>query len=172
MISENQFTVADLRRRETLDKVAQHRSPIAGGLRTTCPTADSLRRQARPALLLALLALLAFGGHAALARDAGRLGVGPSLTTVSPTNQTARLFTVAGAGFTPGGRVYLAIYDAMGARLYETRWVVAGAVLSVEMGPTGHEAAGPRSGALREAFAGLCGATAMMRGPRASGATG
>jgi hypothetical protein len=33
--------------------------------------------------------------------------------------------TVTGTDFTPGGRVYLAIYDQMGARRYETRWVTA-----------------------------------------------
>ncbi len=49
----------------------------------------------------------------------------PSLTDVSATTQTARLFTVTGRDFTAGGRVYLAIYDQMGARLYETRWITA-----------------------------------------------
>src|SRR5215207_6485624 len=91
----------------------------------------------------------------------------PSLTDVSATTQTARLFTVTGTGFTPGGRVYLAIYDQMGAQLYETRWSTAGFPLVALMGPTGHEAASlpgaGRGGMLRETFADLCGATAMMR---------
>jgi hypothetical protein len=91
----------------------------------------------------------------------------PSLTDVSATTQTPRLFTVTGNGFTPGGRVYLAIYDQMGAQLYETRWSTAGLPLLALMGPTGHEAAAlpgaGRGGMLRETFANLCGATAMMR---------
>jgi hypothetical protein len=91
----------------------------------------------------------------------------PSLTDVSATTQTPRLFTVTGNDFTSGGRVYLAIYDQMGAQLYETRWITASLPLLALMGPTGHEAASlpgfGRGGTLREAFADLCGATAMMR---------
>jgi hypothetical protein len=91
----------------------------------------------------------------------------PSLVDVSATTLTPRLFTVTGSGFTPGGRVYLAIYDQMGAQLYETRWSTAGLPLMALMGPTGHEAASlpgaGRGGMLRETFANLCGATAMMR---------
>src|SRR3954465_3590920 len=49
----------------------------------------------------------------------------PSLTNVSATTQTPALFTITGIDFTPGGRVYLAIYDQMGAKLYETLWITA-----------------------------------------------
>ena len=51
----------------------------------------------------------------------------PSLTNVSATTQTPALFTITGNDFTPGGRVSLAIYDQMGAKLYETRWITANA---------------------------------------------
>jgi hypothetical protein len=93
----------------------------------------------------------------------------PSLTNVSATTQTPALFTITGNDFTPGGRVYLAIYDQMGAKLYETRWITA----SLATTGMGHEAGdGPLGqtlmaipgGSLHEAFANLCGATAMMRG--------
>jgi hypothetical protein len=91
----------------------------------------------------------------------------PSLTNVSANTQTPALFTITGNDFTPGGRVYLAIYDQMGAQLYETRWISASLPMLALMGPTGHEAASlpgsGRGGTLREAFANLCGATAMMR---------
>jgi hypothetical protein len=111
-------------------------------------------RRIRTFALTTALALLALGlgGTARVAADENGTGAGPtgreaalapapppSLADVSATTQTPALFTVAGKGFTPGGRVYLAIYDQMGARLYETRWVVASPV------------------------AGLCGAAAMMR---------
>jgi hypothetical protein len=103
-------------------------------------------------------------GGAAGTRQSGPI---PSLTDVSATTQTAQLFTVTGKDFTPGGRVYLAIYDQMAAQLYETRWISASSALPVVAGPTGHEGASipgaGRGGTLREAFAGLCGATAMMR---------
>jgi hypothetical protein len=107
-----------------------------------------------------------FGGESS---DAGiRQPVAlPNLVEVSATTQTARLFTVTGMDFTAGGQVYLAIYDQMGAQLYETRWITASLPLLTLTGPTGHEAASlpgsGRGGMLREAFANLCGATAMMR---------
>jgi hypothetical protein len=90
----------------------------------------------------------------------------PTLSDASAMTQTSTLFTVSGVGFTVGGRVYLAIYDQMGAQLYETRWITASIPLLAVMGPTGHEAASitGHGGTLREAFANLCGATAMMRG--------
>lgn len=91
----------------------------------------------------------------------------PALTDVSATDPRPGVFTVAGQGFTPGGRVYLAIYDPMGAKLYETRWVTATPAIR----GVGHVPGdGPRAqpvvdpgGAVRETFANLCGATAMMR---------
>lgn len=91
----------------------------------------------------------------------------PSLTDVSATTETLRLFTVTGTGFTPGGRVYLAIYDQMGAQLYETRWITASRRMLAVVGPRLQEGApftgSRRGGTLRETFANLCGATAMMR---------
>ena len=103
----------------------------------------------------------------------------PSLIDVSATTETVRLFTVTGQGFTAGGRVYLAIYDQMGAQLYETRWITASPPLLAVTGPTGHAGATingyGRGGSLREAFANLCGATAMRRAstrPPLLGATG
>jgi hypothetical protein len=89
----------------------------------------------------------------------------PTLSDASVTTQMSPLFTVTGTGFTAGGRVYLALYDQMGAQLYETRWITANLPLAAVMGPTGHEGAGiiGHGGTLRESFANLCGATAMMR---------
>jgi hypothetical protein len=92
----------------------------------------------------------------------------PSLTDVSATTQTPWLFSVDGQDFTPDGRVYLAVYDQMGARLYETRWVTASPATAAarhEMGDgrLGRSPAAVPGGDLRESFGGLCGATAMMR---------
>ena len=124
------------------------------------------RCRLRPVLLLALLGLLVLGGTVTPAAARQPVPV-PTLTDVSATTRTPALFTVTGLDFTPGGRVYLAIYDQMGDRLYETRWVVASpVVLAVAAGP-GHEGVGldaaDHGGTLREGFAGLCGATAMLR---------
>src|SRR5215218_1882924 len=103
------------------------------------------------------IAAIALGNSGATAADIRPSVAIPSLTDVSAKTQTPRLFTVTGNGFTPGGGVYLAIYDQMGAQLYETRWSIAGLPLMALMGPTGHEAASlPGSGyggTLHETFA-------------------
>jgi hypothetical protein len=93
----------------------------------------------------------------------------PSLTNVSATTQTPALFTISGNDFTPGGRVSLAIYGQMGDKLYETRWITAslattGIGRETADGPLGQTLMEIPGGTLREAFANLCGATAMMRG--------
>src|SRR3954451_20889066 len=82
----------------------------------------------------------------------------PSLTDVSATTQTPALFTITGNDFTPGGRVYLAIYDQMGAKLYETRWITAslattGMGREAGDGPLGQTLMTIPGGTLREAFA-------------------
>jgi hypothetical protein len=72
------------------------------------------------------------------------------------------VFTVVGREFTPRGRVYLAIYDEMGATLYETRWVTASSDPLHGPGdslPTNHDP----GGVVHAAFGQLCGVTAMMR---------
>ena len=110
---------------------------------------------------------VALGNGSAGAADIRQSVTVPSLTDTSGTTQTARLFTVTGKDFTAGGRVYLAIYDQMGTQLYETRWITANLPVLALMGPTGHEPdpllGSDRGGMLHEAFANLCGATAMMR---------
>ena len=92
----------------------------------------------------------------------------PTLTDISAT-WTPTLFSVTGTDFTPGGRVYLAIYDQMGTQLYETRWITASLAttgLHHEPGDglSGRSLVAIPGGALRESFGQLCGATAMMRG--------
>lgn len=117
-------------------------------------------------VIAALLTCALFAPTTIHAQDQPYAAAVPSLTGVSAATQSAGLLTVTGKGFTAGGRVYLAIDDQMGAQLYETRWITASSPLSVVAGPTGHEGAslnGSGRGTLREAFANLCGATAMMR---------
>jgi hypothetical protein len=136
----------------------------------------SVRTSSRLALVLAVLALAILSGaagagaHRPSAPDAGERAAAPapSLIDVSATTQTPALFTVTGTGFTPGGRVYLAIYDQMGARLYETRWVTAGLATTTRHHEPGDGMLPPTAvttpgGNLSEAFGHLCGANAMMR---------
>jgi hypothetical protein len=135
----------------------------------------SLCRRPRLVLVLALLGLLALGatmgGRDAAAdpwwEDAAAAPV-PSLADVSAGTQTPDLFTVAGQDFTAGGRVYLAVYDQMGAKLYETRWVTANLATTTRHHEPGDGMLPPTAvttpgGDLREAFGQLCGTAAMMR---------
>jgi hypothetical protein len=86
----------------------------------------------------------------------------PRLIDVSARTHTPDLFTVTGMDFTPRGRVYLAIYDEMGAALYETRWVTASAIPFQGPGDSLPTYQDP-GGVVHAAFGHLCGATAMMR---------
>jgi len=74
---------------------------------------------------------------------------------------------VSGEGFTAGGGIYIAIYDQMGAKLYETRFsaatpaaVVTGTRAEV---PEAHPFTPSAGGKLFESFGGLCGAQVMIR---------
>lgn len=122
--------------------------------------------------LITVLSVLATGDSGRVAADHLRAPVSapavPSLTNVSATTRTPALFTVTGADFTAGGRVYLAIYDQMAAKLFETRWVTASLTTAARVHQPGDGAyqgdpVVTPGGDLRQAFAGLCGATAMMR---------
>jgi hypothetical protein len=130
-------------------------------------------RLVRPVLLAALLSLALLGPVTVLAAAADPLRLAPvaAAPTLNPGATSARapwLFTVTGQGFTPGGRVYLAVYDQMGAKLYETRWIEASpdaTVLRHEPGdgPLGRSPETVAGGALRATFVNLCGATVMER---------
>jgi hypothetical protein len=117
--------------------------------------------------LLALLGLAAFAGPTAgtvAATDpAGAAGDGPTITVAATLAAVPGTVTVTGEGFTPGGAVYVALYDVWGAELHETLWTTAS---RTAYGPNG--SADPalgfrRGGALSEVFQHLCGATAMVR---------
>jgi hypothetical protein len=115
-------------------------------------------------LSMLLSALLGGFGHNASRAAAKDLDASPSLTSISKPF-APEIFNVIGQGFTPGGPVYLAIYDQAGAQLYEHRTVFAtvpldpsrAAMLNVQgVSPV-------EGGSLMETFTGLCGAAAMMR---------
>ena len=100
----------------------------------------------------------------------------PSLTDVSATTGLPDLVTVTGKDFTAGGRVYLAIYDPMGAKLYETRWIAASLPTTVLRHQAGDGLLGRTpvtlpGGTLHEAFGQLCLTTTMMRALDESSAT-
>jgi hypothetical protein len=87
----------------------------------------------------------------------------PTLTSTQAWAPQAGTLVIAGESFTPGGVVFVALYDQWAEELYETRWIVAGLTT---YGPDGSldPATGYRQGGtFQEIFDGLCGAEVMVR---------
>jgi hypothetical protein len=131
---------------------------------------SNLQRRSFGLLFLALC-LLALGSTASFARPGGAsaaeaVSVTPLLIsagTNSPAARDAGMVVVTGDTFTPGGQVYIALYDEWGQRLFENRWTTASPEI---FGPNGSidPARGYQAGGfLRESFDHLCGATVMVR---------
>ena len=111
-------------------------------------------------LLLAVSSLAVLGSAAT--RAASDVA-GPVLTGAAGTGQVPGTVLVTGERFTPSGEVYVALYDRWGAQLHETRWTKASPVVSGRNGSDDPAAGFSGGGTIREAFGGLCGATAMVR---------
>jgi hypothetical protein len=77
------------------------------------------------ALPLSLLLLVLCFGSAPVATAAPVIVTGPELNTVVLSSGLPGDIMVSGHGFTPGGRVYIALYDQWGMVLHQTRWVTA-----------------------------------------------
>jgi hypothetical protein len=87
----------------------------------------------------------------------------PTLTDVSATSHEEGIIKVRGKAFSPGGQVYIALYDRWGATLHETRWVTSSATVYGRDGSADPAAGYHRGGTVREVFAHLCDATPMVR---------
>ena len=98
---------------------------------------------------------------AAVANDLNSVSA-PELHGVSLASVEGTI-AVTGEGFAAGGRVYVAIYDQMGATLYETRWVKATPAVSINDVPAVLQITHPSGGVLSETFGGLCGAQVLIR---------
>ena len=70
-----------------------------------------------------VLVNIVIGGASSAPAPAGHSN--PELTEALPLAPEPGTITVSGDGFTPGGEVYIAIYDRWGAALHETRWITA-----------------------------------------------
>jgi hypothetical protein len=115
-------------------------------------------------IIVALVGLLCGGVPSAhLVGAAAPLGPRP-LIGASVVASRAGTVTVSGRGFTPGGWVYIALYDTWGERLFETRWVIATITVPELEGSVIPPSEG---GVVTETF----GATAAFAGP-ASGEDG
>jgi hypothetical protein len=145
-------------------------------------------------LMLALVGLVALGSPIAHAEQAPQVApaISPFLSAASAVAQAPGSVLVTGRNFTPGSRVYVALYDQWGMELYETRWVTAsetiygpngsqdpatgfsrGGVIAETFGasPTVYRPFGSQDPAtsyvpveaVSEPFGSLCGTTAMVR---------
>jgi hypothetical protein len=127
----------------------------------------TVRSRAPFLVALALIGLALVGPTAA--RASGGAGsipaptaapAGPVLTAVAVAPGA---IAVTGTGFTPGGRVYLALYDAWGTPRHETRWIVAGPTAEYQDGSADHAAGFVIGGTFAQGFDHLCGDTALVR---------
>jgi hypothetical protein len=118
----------------------------------------------RISLVLAVTALAAIlPGISSRAGHVGAASIGPTLTSAHQLTVVPGRVAVTGNGFTPGGRVYIALYDTWGTMLHETRWATAS---PVQFGINGSvdPALGYRSGgSVFETFDDLCGDSVMIR---------
>lgn len=122
-----------------------------------------IRLPSRPlVLLLALLSLVAVA-PASTTHATHPASPLPTLTSVAAPTRTLGTIEVMGKGFSPGGKVYVALYDRWGATLHETRWVTGSATVYGRDGSTDPAAGFHQGGTLREVFAHLCDATPMVR---------
>ena len=112
-------------------------------------------------LLCTLTSLMAIG---ASTTSATRLvSPVPTLTDAVATTPESGMVTVSGEGFSPGGQVYVALFDRWGATLHETRWVTASPTVYGRDGSADPAAGLHRGGTLDEVFAHLCDSTPMVR---------
>jgi len=119
-------------------------------------------RTLRHCLLLLVLAVSLSGTapvHAAQADAAPA----PLSIRVSAIATTPGSISFAGSGFSAGQPVYIALYDAWGTRLLETRWTASS---TATYGPNGSidPALGYHAGgSVLEIFESLCGVDALIR---------
>lgn len=111
-------------------------------------------------LVLALLSVVLLGTSSVGAAPAGANPAGLSLTAAAVAPGS---LAVAARGFTPGGRVYIALYDVWGTKRYETRWTAASTPVYGRDGSQDPAAGFFAGGTLSARFDQLCGATLMAR---------
>lgn len=78
--------------------------------------------QCRFVLIVAMLGVVAFGGH--VARADSPQG-SPSLIDAAAVPQSPGAVSVTGQNFTPGGAVYVVFFDPLAVQLHEPRWIIA-----------------------------------------------
>jgi hypothetical protein len=109
-------------------------------------------------LVLLGVAMSGFRSDSATAAEAG-----PVLTRAAVLTSEPGRISVTGEAFTPGGEVYLAIYDTWGDALHETRWTTASPAIYGTNGSMDPARGYVIGGSLTQSFGGLCGESVMVR---------
>ena len=109
-------------------------------------------------LVLLGVAMSGFRSDSATAAEAG-----PVLTSAAVLTSEPGKISVTGEAFTPGGEVYLAIYDTWGYALHETRWTRASPAIYGPNGSMDPARGYVSGGSLTQSFGGLCGESVMVR---------
>ena len=125
----------------------------------------TIRFRAPSVLVLTLTVLFAIGTGAGAAPTAAPSGPVLTIAAMAPGS-----IAVAGRGFTPGGRVYVALFDVWGTTPYATRWSprdthwTVATLTGLNYDGRHAPAAGDGGGTFEAQLAGVCGATWMIRG--------
>jgi hypothetical protein len=108
------------------------------------------------------LAILSGASHRADATPS-TAPAGPSVwfDTMQTSNQGA--LYVDGQHFTPGGQVYIAIYDVWGSRLYSTMWTTASTTIPGTPGGSDADQGTIDGGLVSVEFDNLCDANVLVR---------
>jgi hypothetical protein len=97
----------------------------------------------------------------------GVLGDPPILIDATSSGADDGSIALAGFDFTAGHRVFIAVYDQMGAKLYQTRWLTATPHYAItgmsDVSPEAHPIISAEKGAFRASFPRFCGASVMIR---------
>jgi hypothetical protein len=112
-------------------------------------------------MLALVIFTLAYSGSANAAPDGQAFT--PQISMANVTAIASGEVTVLGANFTPGGDVFIAIYDRWGAETYETRWTTASDNTFAANGSSDPALGFHPGGVVFETFDHLCEQTAMVR---------
>ena len=114
--------------------------------------------------LTTLLLLIAASFSIPAALTTAQQGVAfPVLTSMAAIESSPGLMVVRGEQFTPGGKVFIAIQDPWGERLYETRWTSASETTFDMLGHDDPALGFRPGGTVNETFDHLCGQQVMVR---------
>ena len=121
---------------------------------------NTLRHRVFFILTLAALIAVLVDSNIGEAAPTSAAPADPILTVVA---LSPRSIAVSAHGLTPGGQVYVVLYDVWGTRLDETRWTIASATVYGQDGSLDPAAGYFGGGTISERFDNLCGATNMVR---------